>query len=175
MSKADCEGGATEPRLLAALDAVTLASNVVGSVLILALVALIAADVTGRNFFGAPISGVPEMVSLSIVAIVFLQAPMALKAGRMTRSDGVIDILHAGFPKFARGLETAFDLTGIAVLAAMLYSHWPMMVRSWVRSDFVGAVGDFTAPTWPIKAMLALGSVLLALQFGARIIRRYAT
>lgn len=159
-------------RLLAGLDAVTLAANVVGSLLILALVALITADVVGRNAFGAPISGVPELVTLSIVAIVFLQAPQALKAGRMTRSDGVIDMLHARLPMLARWMETVFDLVGIAVLAAILYSHWPQMVRSWVREDFVGAVGDFTAPTWPVKAMLALGCILLALQFGARILRR---
>jgi len=165
-------GGAGEPRLLRLLDALTQISNVIGTLLILGLVVLITTDVAGRNLFGAPISGVPEMVSLSIVAIVFLQAPQALKAGRMTRSDGVIDILHARFPSIARMLETAYDLTGIAVLSAILYAHWPMMVRSWVRDDFVGAVGDFTAPTWPIKAMLTTGSILLALQFGARIVRR---
>ena len=47
------------------------------------------------------------------------------------------------------------------------------MIRAWERNDFVGAVGDFTAPTWPVKAMLALGAALLALQFLARIIRRW--
>ena len=167
------EGGALQPRLLDMLDVLTQASNVVGSLLILGLVGLITADVAGRNFLGAPISGVPEMVSLSIVVIVFLQAPQALKAGRMTRSDGVIDVLHRRWPGLARGLETFFDLTGIAVLAAILYAHWPTLVRSWERGDFVGAVGDFTAPTWPIKALLALGTLLLALQFCARIVRRY--
>ena len=168
------EGGAREPRPLIALDVLTQASNVVGSLLILGLVALITADVVGRNVWGAPISGVPQIVSLSIVVIVFLQAPQALKAGRMTRSDGVIDLLHRRLPRLARGLETIFDLTGIAVICAILYSHWPMLLRAWERGDFVGAVGDFTAPTWPIKALLALGSVLLALQFAARILRRYS-
>ncbi len=173
MTATDQAGGAPQSRLLNALDRLTQVSNVVGSLLILGLVALIASDVLGRNLFGAPISGVPEMVSLSIVAIVFLQAPQALKAGRMTRSDGVIDILHARFPSLAKGLETLFDLTGITVMAVILYAHWPMMTQSWTRGDFVGAVGDFTAPTWPIKAMLALGCILLALQFGARILRRF--
>ncbi|NKX41211.1 TRAP transporter small permease [Rhodobacteraceae bacterium R_SAG2] len=135
---------------------------------------MITADVVGRNVWGVPISGVPQIVSLSIVVIVFLQAPQALKAGRMTRSDGVIDLLHRRLPRLARGLETIFDLTGIAVISAILYSHWPMLLRAWERGDFVGAVGDFTAPTWPIKALLALGSVLLALQFAARILRRYS-
>ncbi len=171
---AQTEGGARKPHLLIALDVVTQASNVVGSLLILGLVALITADVMGRNVWGAPIAGVPQIVSLSIVVIVFLQAPQALKAGRMTRSDGVIDLLHRRLPRLARGLETIFDLTGIAVMSAILYSHWPMLIRSWERGDFVGAVGDFTAPTWPIKAMLALGSVLLSLQFAARILRRYS-
>ena len=74
---------------------------------------------------------------------------------------------------FRTPLETAFDLVGLTVLAAILYAHWPIMIRAWERNDFVGAVGDFTAPTWPVKAMLALGAALLALQFLARIIRRW--
>ena len=159
--------------LLRALDYVTMLANVAGSLLILALVALIASDVAGRNLLGAPISGVPELVSLSIVAIVFLQAPQALRSGRFTRSDGVIDLLHSRVPGFAKWLETLFDLVGFGVLAAILYAHWPIMIRAWQRGDFIGAVGDFTAPTAPIKAMLALGALLLALQFFARIIRRW--
>lgn len=155
------------------LDAITALANISGSLLILALVALIAADVAGRNLLGRPISGVPEMVSLSIVAIVFLQAPQALRAGRFTRSDGLIEVLRKRSKTLTKWLETAFDLVGLTVLAAILYAHWPILVRSWVRNDFVGAVGDFTAPTWPVKAMLALGAALLALQFIARIIRRW--
>lgn len=157
------------------LDGVTLAANVVGSCLIVGLVALITADVIGRNVFGAPVAGVPEIVSLSIVAIVFLQAPQALRAGRLTRSDGVIDVFKARLPRVAKGLETVFDVVGFAVLGAILYAHWPIMTRAWERGDFIGAVGNFTAPTWPVKLMLAIGAALLALQFLARILRRFAT
>jgi TRAP-type mannitol/chloroaromatic compound transport system permease small subunit len=155
------------------LDAVTALANVSGSLLILALVGLIAADVAGRNLFNKPISGVPEMVSLSIVAIVFLQAPQALRAGRFTRSDGLIEVLRKRSNALTKWLETAFDLIGLTVLSAILYAHWPILVRAWVRNDFVGAVGNFTAPTWPVKAMLFVGAGLLALQFIARIIRRW--
>lgn len=160
-------------RLLRVLDLVTLAANVVGSCLIVGLVILITADVLGRNIMGAPVAGVPEIVSLSIVAIVFLQAPQALRAGRLTRSDGLIDVLKTRVPRLAGGLETVFDLVGIAVLCAILYAHWPILTRAYERGDFVGAVGNFTAPTWPVKAMLALGALLLALQFAARILRRF--
>lgn len=161
------------PRMLRWLDRVTEVLNVCGSLLICALVLLIGLDVIGRNLFLAPLSGVPEMVSLSIVAIVFLQAPMALKAGRLTRSDGVLNLLKSRKPATAKALETVFDLLGIAVLSAILYAHWPILARSWARNDFVGAIGDFTAPTWPVKAMLFVGGAVLTLQFAARILRRH--
>lgn len=170
------DGRASPPDLfLRFLDRVTLLASVVGSCLIVALVLLITADVLGRNVFSAPVSGVPEMVSLSIVAIVFLQAPQALRAGRLTRSDGVIDVIQRRSPGLAKGMETVFDIVGMTVVGAILYSHWPIMTRAWERGDFIGAVGNFTAPTWPVKVMLTIGGSLLALQFLARIMRRLLT
>lgn len=169
------DGRANAPGLfLRLLDRFTLFANVAGSLLIVGLVLLIAADVLGRNLLSAPVSGVPELVSLSIVAIVFLQAPQALRSGRLTRSDGVLDVIKRRRPGLAKGMETVFDLFGLTVVGAILYSHWPIMTRAWERGDFIGAVGNFTAPTWPVKAMLTVGAVLLALQFLARILRRYA-
>lgn len=160
--------------LLRPLNAVTQAANIVGSCLIVGLVALITADVLGRNLFGTPVAGVPEIVSLSIVAIVFLQAPQALLAGRLTRSDGFITVVKARTPRIAAVLETLLDLIGAGVMLAILYAHWPILTRAIDRGDFVGAVGNFTAPTWPVKAMLAIGALLLALQFLARILRRFS-
>jgi TRAP-type mannitol/chloroaromatic compound transport system permease small subunit len=162
-----------EPVALRALDALTQGLNVVGSVLILALTALVGVDVAGRNLAGAPVAGVPELVTLSIVAIVFLQIPAALRAGRLTRSDALLQTLERRSPGLARALETVFDLAGMAVLAIIVYASWPILIRAWTRNDFIGAVGSFTAPTWPVKAMLILGAVVLILQFGARIWRRY--
>lgn len=163
----------TDPAPLRALDICTQAANVIGSLLIVGLVVLIGADVLGRNLFAAPISGVPEMVKLSIVAIVFLQAPQALKAGRMTRSDALIERINARLPKVGGAMETFFDLCAMGVIGAIFYATYPIFIKSWVRNDFVGAAGDFTAPTWPVKLMILIGAALLFLQFFARIIRRY--
>ena len=76
------------------LDGVTQGLNVIGSVLILLLMILVGVDVAGRNLAGAPVAGVPELVTLSIVAIVFLQIPQALRAGRLTRSDALMGWLE---------------------------------------------------------------------------------
>lgn len=168
-------GTTTEPHYLRLLDWLTQVANVCGSILILALMVLIGADVFSRNAFGAPISGVPELVTLSIVAIVFLQAPQALKAGRMTRSDALLNFLSSRMPGVQKLLESIYDLLGFGVVAAVMYATYPILLKSWQRDDFIGAIGDFTAPTWPVKAMILIGCGLLACQFIARIVRRFQT
>jgi TRAP-type mannitol/chloroaromatic compound transport system permease small subunit len=155
------------------LDRATQGANVVGTLLIAGLVVLICVDVVGREAFGAPLKGVPEMVSLSIVAIVFLQVPQALRAGRVTRSDGIIKSLHRARPRLASAMETAFELLGFAVTCAIIFAHWPILTRAIERGDFVGSTGNLTIPTWPVKTMILVGCVLLALQFLARILRRF--
>lgn len=167
-------GSSRDPLALRLLDGATQGLNVAGSLLILGLTVLIGVDVLGRNLAGAPVSGVPELVSLSIVAIVFLQAPQALRAGRFTRSEGLLGALRRRRPAAADMLETAFDLAAVGVIGVIVYATWPLFARAWTRGDFVGALGDFTAPTWPVKATILIGGTLLVLQFLARIARRYA-
>lgn len=151
----------------------TRAMNIAGSLLILMLVVLIGLDVAGRNFLGAPLSGVPELVTLSIIAIVFLQAPEVLQLGRMTRSDTLLNILKNRFPTAGRIMETIFDLLGIMVFSVIVYGSWPMLVKAWTRNEFVGAIGDFTAPVWPVRTAVILGSTLLAINFALHIFDRW--
>lgn len=159
-------------RALRVLDWATQGANILGTVLIVGLVLIICIDVVGRETMGVPLAGVPEMVTLSIVAIVFLQVPQALKAGRLTRSDGLINVLHQKTPRFAQTLETVFELLGALVVGTIIYAHWPILTRSIERGDFVGSVGNFTFPTWPVKLAILVGASLLLLQFLARILRR---
>lgn len=159
-------------RALRLLDWATQGANILGTVLIVGLVVIICVDVVGRETVGVPLAGVPEMVTLSIVAIVFLQVPQALKAGRLTRSDGLINTLHAKTPRFASILETVFELLGAMVVGTIIYAHWPILTRSIERGDFVGSVGNFTFPTWPVKLAILVGAALLLCQFLARILRR---
>lgn len=160
-------------RLLRGLDRITQGLNVLGSVLILMLMVLVGIDVAGRNLMGAPVAGVPELVTLSIVAIVFLQIPQALRAGRLTRSDALPLWLGRTRPALGRCLETVFDLISMAVVWVIVATTWPIFTRAWERGEFIGAVGDFTAPTWPVKLTILVGGTMLTLQFGARILRRW--
>jgi len=162
-----------DPFPLRVLDSATQGLNVLGSALILMLMVLVGIDVAGRNLFGKPVSGVPEIVTLSIVAIVFLQIPQALRAGRMTQSDAFLNWLNRASPAAGKALATLFDLAGIAVVWVIVRTTWPIFTRAWDRSEFIGALGDFTAPVWPVKLILIIGGAMLILQFAARIWRRF--
>jgi TRAP-type mannitol/chloroaromatic compound transport system permease small subunit len=160
--------------IIRAVNALTQGLNVLGSVLIMALIILVGVDVVGRNFFAAPVSGVPEIVTLSIVAIVFLQVPQSLRENRIPRSDGIASLIARRLPRLSLALETLFDLAGIAVMAVIVWTTWPLLVKAWQRNDFIGAIGEFTAPTWPIKSIIMIGGTVLIMQFILRIYRRFS-
>jgi TRAP-type C4-dicarboxylate transport system permease small subunit len=65
----------------------------IGTVWIFLMMLLIVADVLGRNFFDAPITGVAEFAARSVASIVFLQLAAAVCSGRMTRSDFLLRII----------------------------------------------------------------------------------
>ena len=143
--------------------------NVAGTVLTAGLMFLIGADVFGRQALNMPVSGVPELVALSIVAIVFLQVPQAFRSGRLTRSDALLNQLRQRLPRVAVILESAFDLIAVSILFALLYALWPFLLEDWEQGSYVGSVGNFTAPTWPVRLVMVVGVILLICQFLAHL------
>lgn len=155
------------------LDICTKVSNIIGSLLIVCIMLLIGADVIGRGIFSSPIAGVPELVSLAIVAIVFLQLPSTVHTNRLTRSDAMITRLNTYTPKLGKLLETAIDIVAIVILAIIFRASVPLFIKAWKTQQFIGAIGNFTAPTWPVKFIILIGTALLILQFAMRIFKRY--
>jgi TRAP-type mannitol/chloroaromatic compound transport system permease small subunit len=147
------------------LGVVTRVMNAAGSVWIVALMALIVADVAGRDLLGHPVRGVTEILSLSIVGIVFLQLGDTLRAGRFTRADVLLDRLRRARPRLAHWLLGVYDLAGALFLAIILWSSWEPLVDSIRIGEHVGAIGDFTAPTWPIRLIIVAGAAVTAAVF----------
>jgi len=152
-------------RLGAGFDGAIAVLNAIGTAGIFLLMILINADVIRRGLINAPIRGVEEIVSLTIVAIVFLQAGHTLATGRLTRSDAFFDALKRRQPRLAAGLGALFDLTGAALFAVLFWASYPLFTRAWRDDLFIGAQGDFTAPIWPVKLVVLIGCVALTLQF----------
>ena len=155
----------------AVIDRLTMGLNVLGTLLILVLMILINSDVIGRGVFLSPVSGVPELVSMSIVAIVFLQVGQAFRMGRFTRTDALINILERRAPRFRSGLELLYSAAGFFIIGALLNASYPLFIKAWDRNTFVGTVGDFIAPIWPVKLVILIGCVALLLQLAMSAIR----
>jgi TRAP-type mannitol/chloroaromatic compound transport system permease small subunit len=139
--------------------------NALGTLLIIGLMLLINADIVGRTGFDAPVRGVTELVSLSIVGIVFLQLADTLRCGRFTRADMLLDRLKRERPVLAARLQALYHLLGALLMVVILWAAWPSLIESITTREYVGALGDFTAPVWPVRLMMLVGLCVTALTF----------
>jgi tripartite ATP-independent transporter DctM subunit len=153
--------GPSAPPLFAALVG---ALNAAGVVWVSALMFLIVADITARTVFDDPIAGVTEMVSLSLVASVFLQLAHAVLHGRLMRVEMFLTPLEQRAPAAASAWRVLFALLGFGLLLGVVLGSWPDLVSAWVTSEFAGVEGIFTIPVWPIKLLIVVGSGVAAVE-----------
>ena len=139
--------------------------NSAGTAIIFAMMILINVDVFSRFVFNAPIDGVTELVELSIVAIVFLQLGDAVRAGRLTRSDGLYSSLLERRPKIGHLFGVIFDLAGAFFFSAILIGAIPMLKDAWTRGYFAGNKGLVVIPIWPVRLILVIGCIVVTLVF----------
>ncbi len=141
------------------------AMNALGTVWIFLLMVLINSDILGREVFNAPVRGTTELLALSIVGIVFLQLGHALMSGRMTRSDMVIENLLTLKPRLGRALQGFFNLLGVVFHVIIFWGSLALFEEALEIGEYVGAAGDFTAPTWPIRLLILIGAAATGLQY----------
>jgi TRAP-type mannitol/chloroaromatic compound transport system permease small subunit len=139
--------------------------SAVGTVWIFGLMALSVADVVGRDAFQAPVRGTTELLGLSIVGIVWLQLANSVAAGRLTRSDTVIDAVRRRSPRVAAALDAFYMLAGAGLMAVIAAVCIGTLREAIEIGDYVGAVGDFTFPTWPVRTLMLIGAIAGGVQF----------
>ena len=122
---------------------------------------LVVADVVGRTVFSSPVKGTPEIVSMSIVIICFLQASYAIRSGGMLR----VDLLPGLLPARAReGLFALGCLLGVAFFAVIVYGSIDPLAHAWGSGEYEGE-GALRIPSWPARFIVLLGSGLAALDY----------
>jgi len=139
--------------------------NGLGTVWIFVMMVLINADVLGRALFNAPVRGVPLIISLSIIAIVFLQLPDALRIGRVTRNEVVLARLQTRRSPWFYRLQAVFHLAGVAMMVIIIVAGWPLLEKAWRSQAYFGNLGDFTFAEWPIKLVVLIGAAAAGTQF----------
>lgn len=140
---------------------ITNALLVIAATLAFLLSFLVVADVTGRVLFNSPVKGTPEIVSISIVVICYLQAAYAIRSGGMLRVDAFISFL----PRPAReALDVIGALLGAAFFGLILWGAYDPAVYSWTSDEFEGE-GALRIPVWPARFIMLLGSALAILNY----------
>lgn len=147
-------------------DGIVSVFNGGGSVWIFCLMSVLCADVFSRTFFNAPINGVPLLVELSVLVIVFMQLPAAIRSGRLTRSEILLARLLRENPSTGLSLKAAYDLLGIVLMVTVFYYTLPTFQKVWNRNTYEGLEGDFALPSWPFKLLILIGALMCAIQFG---------
>lgn len=139
--------------------------SALGTVWIFVLLLLVNTDVIGRGLFSAPLRGVPELLGLSIVGIVYLQLPNTLWAGRFTRAEFLSEAIDRRWPRAGSLLRGFYHLLGLALLLILLSALLPEFQRAWQMGDYVGSLGNFTAPTWPVRLIMVIGCAVTAITY----------
>ncbi len=137
----------------------------IGTAWIFAMMLLVVADVLGRNFFDAPITGVAEFAARSVASIVFLQLAAAICTGRMTRSDFLLRLIGKYSPAAVKALDVFNVVIGALLFLALAVIAWPELTEAYASGEYMGVQGVFTVVTWPFRGLIVLGSVAAALAY----------
>lgn len=147
------------------MSRVTVLMNNAGTVIIIIGMLIVCTEVAARNLFNAPFFGVPELLKMTIVAIVFLQLPYAVLQGRMIRSDVFLEAVSRRSAAWGRRLNTVHMICGALFLGAIVWGVWPQFIESVQYDTFVGLWVGFRAPVWPIRTIIVAGAVLGCLAY----------
>lgn len=156
---------AAAPREWRPFAALLLVLNSIGTIWIFVLMLVIIADVFGRTALSAPLPGVPELVRLSIVGIVFLQIAHTLRSGRITRVDGLANWLERRLPRAAFALQGIYSLLGVVLFTVLFLALRPIFARSWASGEYAGVEGYVTYAFWPIHLILLIGCACSSIQY----------
>ena len=121
----------------------------------LGLALLIFLDVSGRGLFNQPIPGTKEVIQNSVVAITFLQLPLAIYTGSMLRTS----ILADAVPAFARKLLRTFGYAlGVLFFIGLILSTYEPAYDAWRIGEYEGE-GALRVPTWPVRGLVLVMAI----------------
>jgi TRAP-type C4-dicarboxylate transport system permease small subunit len=152
-----------------AANGIAITANVIGTLVVLALVALVNYDIVARGVFNAPFMGAVEVVQFSIVLIVFLQLPDVVRVNRLTASDGFQNVMANRYPRFTAILRAVINVLSAVFMALVAVAIFPEFTEMWETKDYFGVPGVFTAPWWPIKLVILLSAGLCTLLFALKV------
>jgi TRAP-type C4-dicarboxylate transport system permease small subunit len=147
-----------------------IAANTIGTLVVLALVAVVNFDVVARGVFNAPFPGAYEVVQFSIVFIVFLQLPDVVRVDRLTRSDGFLTVLHTRKPRTTAMIRRVINTMSAIFMLMIAIIMFPEFIEMLHSKDYFGVPGIFTIVWWPVKLVIACSAALCTVIFALKVL-----
>ncbi len=130
------------------------ALNVISAVWLLAIALLILWDVVGREAFGTPFHGTNEIVSNSVLSILFLQLPLSI----LNRSSLRTTIVYGKAGVRGRSIINSLSYLFAALLFLIIaIGSWPNMIEGWLILEQEGS-GIVNIPVYPIRTLVVFVS-----------------
>lgn len=135
--------------------------HILSSVWVFILAAVIMVDVFGRVLFSQPLPGTKEILQNSVIAVTFLQIPLAIYSGSMLRTTLVNELM----PEFVKKLlRTIAFVLGFILFAAIGYATFPEAVEAYRLAEYEGE-GSFRIYTWPIRFLIVITGAFAAFAY----------
>ena len=139
--------------------------NAAGTMLIFFILVVVNVDVFGRFLFNRPLTGTTEMVIVATTAVVYFQFAHALRAGRIVRIDGAVQLLSRHAPTAAHLVQAFFALVGAVTMAFLVHHAIPFLERAYASGDLYGNPMVFGVPKWPVRLVMVVGCSIAVAQF----------
>ncbi|MGN1055957.1 MAG: TRAP transporter small permease [Comamonas sp.] len=128
-------------------DRALLGLHTIGAATLFVLVVVIAYDVLGRLLFNRPFPGTTELTSAGLVLLTFLQAPHAIREGKLLRVTFFLDRVP---PMVRSALEVLAWSIGGAIFLVFVAAGWDPAFEGWKSAEFFGN-DAFRLPASPLR------------------------
>jgi TRAP-type transport system small permease protein len=136
------------------------------SLILLAMVIIVSADILLRDAFGSGISWADEVSEYALYVITVFTAPWLLRRGQHVRIDVLLTIVP---PYIAWLMEAVGDAFGFAVCLALVRYGVGMTYDSWSTGSTT--IKNLIFPEWWLLSLLPACFFLLAIEFVFRFCR----
>ena len=137
--------------------------HVLSSVWVLILAGTILVDVFGRILFLSPLPGTKEILQSSVIAVAFLQIPLAIFSASMLRTTLLSDAMP---PTLQRLVRTFGNILGLALFGAIAYASLPEAFDAFRINEYEGE-GALRIYTWPIRFLIVATASFSAIAYVA--------
>jgi len=135
--------------------------HILSSVWVFILAVVILIDVTGRVVFSQPLPGTKEILQNSVIAVTFLQIPLAIYSGSMLRTT----LLQGLMPAIVKKLVRTFAfILGFVLFGAIAYASLPEAMDAYRIGEYEGE-GALRIYTWPIRFLIVITALIAAISY----------